>query len=92
MSYKASFSPNVVVTFHMWTTSGPKQLHTEFGQNTHTTSIPAGPLSFMNESGSAGIEVMRVRTLFDRSSTGENCVISIFFPIEWRRAVGGGGG
>ena len=45
MSYKASFRPNVVAPFHRWTTCGPKQLHTKFGQNTRTTSIPAGPFS-----------------------------------------------
>ena len=47
MSYRASIRPNVVVPFHMWTTCGPRQLHTEFGPNIRTTSIPAGPLSFM---------------------------------------------
>ena len=47
MSYSASIRPNVVVPFHMWTTYGPRQLYTEFGPNIRTTSIPAGPLSFM---------------------------------------------
>ena len=47
MSYRASIRPNVVVPFHRWTTCGPRQLHTEFGPNIRTTSIPAGPLSFM---------------------------------------------
>ena len=46
MSYKASFRPNVVAPFYRLTTCGPKQLHTKFGQNTRTTSIPAGPISF----------------------------------------------
>ena len=47
MSYRASIRPNVVVPFHRWTTCGPRQLHTKFGPNIRTTSIPAGPLSFM---------------------------------------------
>ena len=47
MSYSASFRPNMVVPFHRWTTCGPRQLHSEFGPNIRTTSIPAGPLSFM---------------------------------------------
>ena len=47
MSYKASIRPNVVVPFHMSTTSGPRQLHTEFGPDIGTTYIPAGPFSFM---------------------------------------------
>ena len=47
MSYKASIRENVVVSFHRWTYCGPRQLHTEFGPNIRTTSIPAGPLSFM---------------------------------------------
>ena len=47
MSYRASIIPNVVVPFHRWTTCGPRQLHTKFGPNIRTTSIPAGPLSFM---------------------------------------------
>ena len=44
MSYRASIRPNVVVPFHRWTTCGPRQLHTQFGPNIRTTSIPAGPL------------------------------------------------
>ena len=47
MSYSASFRPNMVVPFHRWTNCGPRQLHSEFGPNIRTTSIPAGPLSFM---------------------------------------------
>ena len=47
MSYSASIRPNMVVPFHRWTTCGPRQLHTKFGPNIRTTSIPAGPLSFM---------------------------------------------
>ena len=47
MSYRASIRPNVVVPIHWWTTCGPRQLHTKFGPNIRTTSIPAGPLSFM---------------------------------------------
>ena len=47
MSDRASIRPNVVVPFHRWTTCGPRQLYTEFGLNIRTTSIPAGPLSFM---------------------------------------------
>ena len=47
MSYKVSIRENVVVSFHRWTTSGPRQLHTEFGPNIRTTTIPAGPLSLM---------------------------------------------
>ena len=47
MSYRASIRLNVVVSFHRWTTCGPRQLHTEFGPNIRTTSIPAAPLSFM---------------------------------------------
>ena len=46
MSYRASIRPNVVVPFHRWTTCGPRQLHTEFGPNIRTTSIPAAPLAF----------------------------------------------
>ena len=44
MSYRASIRPNVVVPFHRWTNCGPRQLHTKFGPNIRTTSIPAGPL------------------------------------------------
>ena len=44
MSYSASIRPNMVVPFHRWTNCGPRQLHSEFGPNIHTTSIPAGPL------------------------------------------------
>ena len=47
MSYRASIRPNVVVPFHRWTTCGPRQLHTKFGPNIRTTSIPAGPLLLM---------------------------------------------
>ena len=47
MSYRASIRPNLVLPFHRWTTCGLRQLHTEFGPNIRTTSIPAGPLSFM---------------------------------------------
>ena len=47
MSYKASIRPNVVVFFHMWTTSGPRQLHTELGPNIRQTSITVLPFSFM---------------------------------------------
>ena len=47
MSYSASIRPNVVAPFYRWTTSGPRQRYTEFGPNIRTTSIPAGPLSFM---------------------------------------------
>ena len=47
MFYRASIRPNVVVPFHRWTTCGLRQLHTKFGPNIRTTSIPAGPLSFM---------------------------------------------
>ena len=36
--------------------------------------------------------VWLLRTLFGRPTTGENCVISIFYSIEWRGAVLGGGG
>ena len=43
----ASSRPNVVVSFHKWTTCGPRQLHIEFGPNIRQTSIPAVPLSFM---------------------------------------------
>ena len=46
MSYSASFRPNMVVPFHRWTNCGPRQLHTEFGPNIRTTSIPAAPLTF----------------------------------------------
>ena len=47
MCYRASIGPNVVVPFHMWTTSGPRQQHTGFGPNIRLTFIPVGPLSFM---------------------------------------------
>ena len=47
MTYQASIRPNVVVPFHRWTTSGPRQLNTEFGPDICTTDISAGPLSFM---------------------------------------------
>ena len=47
MSYRTSIRPNVVVPFHRWTTCGPRQLHTKFGPNIRTTSIPAGPLLLM---------------------------------------------
>ena len=47
MSYSASFRPNMVVPFHRWTNCGPRQLHSEFGPNIRTTSIPAGPLLLM---------------------------------------------
>ena len=47
MSNKASMIQKVVFPFHMWTSSGPRQLHTEFGQNIRPPSILAGPLSFM---------------------------------------------
>ena len=33
------------------------------------------------------LRVWLLRTLFGRPSTGENCVISIFYSIEWRGAV-----
>ena len=46
-AYCASIRPNMVVSFHRWTTSGLRQLHTEFGPNIRPTSIPAGPLSLM---------------------------------------------
>ena len=36
--------------------------------------------------------VWLLRTLFGRPTTGENCVISIFYSIVWRGAVLGGGG
>ena len=35
--------------------------------------------------------VWLLRTLLGQPSTGENCVISIFYSIEWRGAVCGGG-
>ena len=44
MSYRASIRPNVVVSFYRWTNCSPRQLHTKFGPNIRTTSIPAGPL------------------------------------------------
>ena len=47
MSYSASFRPNMVVPFHRWTNCGPRQLHSEFGPNIRSTSIPAGPLLLM---------------------------------------------
>ena len=47
MSYRASIRPNVVVPFHRWTTCGPRQLHTKFGPNIRTTSLPAEPLLLM---------------------------------------------
>ena len=47
MSYTANIRPNGVVSFHMWNTSGPRQLHTAIRPNIRSTSIPAGPFSFM---------------------------------------------
>ena len=47
MPYTANIRLNGVVSFHMWNTSGQKQLHTAIGPNTRSTSIPAGPFSFM---------------------------------------------
>ena len=40
----------------------------------------------------AKFRVWLLRTLFGRPTTGENCVRSIFYSIEWRGAVLGGGG
>ena len=76
----------MVVPFHGWTTCGPRQLHAEFGPNIRTTSISAGPLSFIF----SRFTIQNFRLQFDSPpplcsplNKIENRQDTIFYLWEW---------